>query len=222
MTAAERARVRDVIGQHGNCLALVSMDPHFNNISVGLYERGGVATVWTFSTRPGADRRVQQIVDQLVALGGMERIGDGEARARFPCGHLHERPLRFLMTAAVEKSPDSTPPGELSIRDSKTPLTIHLAGAVREGRYAYRVSATGEFTNPALRLRAVVAGFVRYGEMVKVDDETVAFPCGDRHDALAGLVLPYSRNISAVEESLEEDALRGQMTTSTLGFASGP
>ena len=45
----------------------------------------------------------------------------------------------------------------------------------------------------------VVAGFLRYGEMEKVGDVEVAFPCGERHDALMRLLMPYSRNISSVE-----------------------
>jgi hypothetical protein len=32
------------------------------------------------------------------------------------------------------------------------------------------------------------------------------------------VLLPYSRNISSVESMLEAEALRGQMTTGTLGF----
>ena len=56
--------------------------------------------------------------------------------------------------------------------------------------------------------------------MEKIDETTVSFNCGRRHDGLARLILPYSRNISAVEDALEADALRGQMTTSTLGFSS--
>ena len=43
-------------------------------------------------------------------------------------------------------------------------------------------------------------------------------PCGYRHDELALLVLPYARNVSQVEDMLASDALRGQMTTGTLGF----
>ena len=52
----------------------------------------------------------------------------------------------------------------------------------------------------------VVAGFMRYGEMEKVGDTEVAFSCGWQHDELMRLLLPYSRNISAVESML-----RGQM-----------
>ena len=32
-------------------------------------------------------------------------------------------------------------------------------------------------------------------------------------------MLPYSRNVYAVENMAEEEALRGQMTTGTLGFS---
>jgi hypothetical protein len=222
MTTAERPRVRDIVRQYGDCLELVPMDPHFHNISVGLYIRDDIATVWTFSTRPGADERVQQIAGRLVALGGMEATGDRPGQVRFPCGHLHQRALRFLLTAAVAKDPDSRPPEELSIRDSKSPLTVHLAGEDDGERYVYHVSVSGDFRRPEIRQRAVVAGFVRYGEMVKIADDAVAFPCGRRHDELAGLILPHSRNISAVEDALEAGALRGQMTTSTLGFSSSP
>ncbi len=33
------------------------------------------------------------------------------------------------------------------------------------------------------------------------------------------ILLPYSRNISAVEGMMEAEAMRGQMTTGTLGFS---
>ena len=55
--------------------------------------------------------------------------------------------------------------------------------------------------------------------MEKVEKNTVAFSCGSRHDELLRLLLPYSRNISAVETMLEESALRGQLTTGTAGFS---
>ena len=54
--------------------------------------------------------------------------------------------------------------------------------------------------------------------MEKISDTKVAFPCGQRHDELIRLLLPYSRNISSVESMMEAEALRGQMTTGTLGF----
>lgn len=219
MTTLEVLRPRDVIARYGNCVELVPMDPNFHDISVGLYERDGVATVWTFSRRPGVEDRMREIVERLILLGGMERAGEWN-RMRFPCRRIHTRPLKFLTVAAIERTAERDRPEELRIQDSKSALMIEMTGEQADGRYVYRVSATGEAKNPALRLKAIIAGFLRYGEMEKIDETTVSFNCGHRHDGLARLILPYSRNISAVEDALEADALRGQMTTSTLGFSS--
>ena len=216
---AERIRVSDVIERFGTCLDLVSMDPHFHSISVGLYVKDGTCTVWTFSDRDGVQERIRRIRDQLSALGGMVPVPETHDQARFDCGHLHVRPAKFLLAQAVGKDPDYAPPqGEMSIKDTKTKLMLHLAGEERDGGTIYQVSAKGDAPNVALRLRLVVAGFVRYGEMEKVGDTEVAFPCRRRHDELVRLILPYSRNVSGVESMMEAEAMRGQMTTGTLGF----
>ena len=215
--------VAAALERYGRCLELVPMDPNFGNISVGLYLKDGICTVWTFSRKPGVGARLAQIRDQLVALGGMEAVEDspdGVHQARFPCGQLHERPIKFLISQAVGKAPDFAPPqGEMAIRDSRSPLTIKVSGAAMGGKWVYEVSVEGDAPNPAVRLRMVVAGFLRYGEMEKISDTQVAFVCGARHDALMRLLLPYSRNISSVEGMMAAEALRGQMTTGTLGFS---
>ena len=64
----------------------------------------------------------------------------------------------------------------------------------------------------------VIKGFVKYGEFEHLGDTKVAFSCGQRHDGLLRVLLPYTRNISALEDEMESEAMRGQMTTSTLGF----
>ena len=215
----ERARVADVIERYGKCLELVPMDPHFHDISVGLYVKDGICTVWTFSQKQGVQVRTREIRDQLVALGALDPVDGTHDQVKFPCGYLHVRPVKFLLAQAVGKSPDYSPPrGEMSIKDTKTKLTLRINGREEEDRWVYQVSAEGEAPNVTLRLRMVVAGFVRYGEMEKVSDTEVAFPCGWRHDGLMRLLMPYSRNISAVESMMEAEALRGQMTTGTLGF----
>ena len=222
MTATKTTRpprVSDVIDRHGECLELVSMDPHFHQISVGLYVKDDICTVWTFSQKPGVRERVQQIRDQLIALGGMEAVEGAHDQVRPPCGYPHARPVKFLLAQAVGKDPDYSPPqGEMSIQDTKTKLMLSVSGEERDGRWIYQVSGEGEAPNIPARLRLVVAGFVRYGEMEKVSDTEVSFPCRQRHDRLIRLLMPYSRNISAVESMVEAEALRGQMTTGTLGF----
>ena len=218
--APRRLGAVEALERFGRCLELVPMDTNFQNISVGLYVKEGICTVWSFSGKPGTASRLERIRDQLVALGGMEPVAGSGNQARFGCGYLHERPVKFLMSQAVGKAPDFAPPqGEMSIKDSRSPLTIRVEGYQQGYRWVYRVSGEGDAPNPAMRLRMVVAGFLRYGEMDKVSDAEVAFPCGQRHDALMRLLLPYSRNISSVEGMMAAEALRGQMTTGTLGFS---
>ena len=212
-------RVSEVLERYGSCLELVSMDAHFHGISVGLFSKEGVFTVWSFSGKPGVQERVEAIRDQLVSLGGLSPVPGEHNQVVFACGFFHQRLIKFLLAQAVGKSPDYSPPeGEMSIRDTRTNLTITVAGEESEGRWLYRVSAEGDAPNVAARLRMIVAGCLRYGEMEKVGDTEVAFPCGQRHDELIRLLLPYSRNVSSVESMLEAEALRGQMTTGTLGF----
>jgi hypothetical protein len=210
-------RVAQVVAEYGWCLELVPMDPHFHGVSVGLYARDGIATVWTFSRREGVEDRIRRIRDQLVELGGMAPVKDSYDRVAFPCGYLHGRPLRFLLMQAVEKPPDySLPRGP--VKDTRSGLMLSVAGAESGGRWVYRVSAEGEAPNPTARVRAVASGFKRYGEAEVVGGSEVAFPCGSRHDRLAQLLLPYARNVSMVEDMLESSALRGQLTTGTAGF----
>ena len=51
------------------------------------------------------------------------------------------------------EGPDFAPPqGEMSIRDSRSPLTIKVVGSQRDDAYVYTVSVEGEAPNPAVRL----------------------------------------------------------------------
>jgi len=217
--AKSRPGATEIIEKYGRCLELVPMDSHFHNVSVSLFLKDGVCTVWSFSGKPGIESRLKQIRDQMVALGGMSPIEGSPNQIRFQCGDLHVRPVKFLLSQSVGKAVDYAPPEEMSIRDSKSAMTLRFSGQEKDGRWVYSVSGAGDAPNPAVRLRMVVAGFVRYGEMDKVSDTEVTFACGQRHDGLIKLLMPYSRNISSVEGMMEAEALRGQMTTGTLGFA---
>jgi hypothetical protein len=218
-TAIKTTHVADVISQYGECLELIPMDAHFFDISVGLYVKDGVATVWTFSGKPGVEKRIQTIRDQLVALGGLVPVPGTSSQVRFACGDFHRRPSKFLLMQAVDKDPSYAPPeGEMAIKDTRTRLTLHVDGRAADDRWIYTVSAEGQAPNVPARLAAIVGGFARYGEMEKVSDTEIAFSCGGRHDQLVRLLLPYARNMSAVEEMMQAAALRGQLTTGTAGF----
>ena len=218
MKTPDRTRASEVALQYGRCLELVSMDPNFHDISVSLYEKNGVVTVWTFSKIPGVRDRIRTIRDQLVSLGGLVPIGSTDDQAQLPCGELHARAVKFLMTKAVEK-PAGYALAEAGVKDLRSALILSVDAKNVCGRWLYKVVGEGDAGNRDARLRAVTAGFVRYGEMEKADENNLAFPCGYRHDELAWLVLPYARNVNQVEDTIAADALRGQMTTGTLGFS---
>ena len=212
--------VTEVIGQLGHCVELIPIDRQFQNISIGLYLKEGVYTVWTFSQNEEAQARIEAIAERMVALGGLSPVPGARTQLNFDCGELHEKPVKFLLAQAVGKSAEFAPGAEpLRIKDTKTNLWLSAGGREEQNRYVYRISGEGEAPNVAMRLRMVIAGFLKYGEMEKTGETEVAFSCGQRHDELLRLVLPYSRNISAVESMMEAEAERGQMTTSTLGFS---
>ena len=48
--------VKDIVKKLGRCLELVSMDPHFHDVTVGLYYRGNHVTSLVVQQGPG-DRR---------------------------------------------------------------------------------------------------------------------------------------------------------------------
>lgn len=217
MNKMKRGFVAEKIGNIGWCLELIPMDPNFHDITVGLYVKNNVYTLWTFSQKPGVANRIRQIRDQLNVLGGMEPLDCGENQSAYPCGQTHGRPTKFLAKQAVEKPVDfRLPTGP--VKDLRSPLLLSLDVTQVEGKWVYAVRFDGDAPNPGARVRAVTRGLEKYGDMIKNEIGLVGFNCGYRHDQLARLTLPYARNVSAVEDELESESMRGQMTTGTLGF----
>ena len=212
--------VSKVIARIGRCLELIPIDPHFKDISVGLYEKDNILTVWTYSQIENVDNRITEIANQLIKLGGVDLLEGSHNQVRFFCNAAHNRALRFLLALAVERPSDySHDEGPIQIKDSKSPVLLNAVAKKVDEKWIYEISAEGEEKYVRIRQRASVAGFVRYGEMIKVNEREVKFPCDERHDELVRIILPYSRNVSQVEDSLEADSMRGQMTTETLGFS---
>lgn len=216
----EQLTVREVIDRYGHCIDLVSMDPHFHDISVGLFLKNRRFTVWTYSNYPGVEERLEQIRDRMVAWGEMVPA-ESPIQADYRVGELMEKPLRFMFMDAVEKDPSIPPPTDERIagRDTKTLLTFVLTGAQEGGNYVYTVSAEGEAPRAEMRIRAVVGGYMRYASAQRIQPDKFMFPDGERHDGFARLLLSYARNVSGVENMLAADELQGQMTTQTLGFS---
>ena len=209
-----------MIDQYGTCIELVSIDPHFHDVTIGLYQKGNLLTIWTYSGKEGVRKRVETIRNQICALGGLVPVKGSRNQVSFPCGELHVKPLKFLLPQVVEKPPDfAHPKGEMRLKDTRTPLTLVVTPRQVHGRWVHEISADRDAPKANLRLRAIIAGFRKYGEMEGVGDLGVSFACGYRHDALARLIFPFSRNVSAVEDMLESSAMRGQLTTGTAGFS---
>lgn len=221
-TTLEKLHAKEVVRRFGRCLELVGIDPHFHDVSIGLYLKSGVFTIWTFSRRPGIEKRIEQVRDLICSFGDMEAVPGTINQTRYTCGSTHEPAMRFLMMECVEKKPDrDLGAGDISMADTKTRMHLAVEQYEDAGRAVYRVTATGEGSDDSnMRLRAVVGGFMRYGGAQRISPHVFSFPCGARHDPLARLLLPYARNVSSIEDVLEADSLRGQMTTQTLGFSS--
>ena len=140
-TVMRRGRVAEKLAEIGTCLELVPMDTHFGNVSVGLYYKDGYCTVWSFSQAEGIEDRLREIRDQMVRLGGAQAVEGTDNRFIFPCGILHMRPVKFLLSQAVTKAADfAHPEGPMSIRDSKSALTL---GCVGGGTRRRRVRVPG-------------------------------------------------------------------------------
>lgn len=217
---AQRPSVKDTIKRLGKCIELISMDPHFHDITVGLFVNNRTLTIWSFSTIPGTDERIRKIRDRIVALGDLESVSGTTNQALVPSGDILIQPMKFMFREAVEKDPDVLPSGPIEAPDNKSTLIFTVEGGQQDDAYVYTVTARGEAARPESRIKATVGGFMRYGGCERVTPETFRFPDGQQHDGFVRLLLPYARNVSAVERMLEAEEMEGQMTTQTLGFAS--
>lgn len=191
----------------GRRVELLSMDPHFHDITVALYWRPGSRSylVYSFSNLSGADERVAGIAAAMRALGGME-AGDEPGAMRFACGESHTLAARRLFTEACKIAPGAAAgPRPMQVRDKKSGQTIRAASL---GGGRYRVSSDGA---DGRRVLAVARGLARLAEMRTVEDagEEVEFACGRAHDPLIGLLMVRALNLRAVMREIEMQAARG-------------
>ena len=220
---SESANIKSVIQvmhEYGKCISLIPMDPHFEDMSVALYLKHQTFTVWTFYRAQGYQQRLSQIAEQLVSLAGMESIKDSHNQLTFPDDIIPITPLKFAFRLAVEKPHGfSLNKGRMDVRDTKSPLTIIATPEKIANGWKYTITSEGEYKNTPMRIRAVVRGLAKFGSLEEVDGISACFPSRKRHDKLVRVILPYAKNISAVEDQIEADNIRGQLTTQTLGFS---
>jgi len=205
----------------GRRIELIPMDPHFHDITIGLYRQqiADAATgmtfpaflVHTYSQITGATDRIQEVVQAMQILGGMQKTEDG--LLYFPCKDAHEFACRRVFLEACKLASDTrAEPRPLNILDRKSKLTITV-DSIGDG--TYQVRANGEGRGAARRISAIAGGLMKLGEMESVatdNKDTVRFACGHSHDALVGLLLIRAPNVRITLREEEMSASRGVLS----------
>ena len=202
----------------GRRIELVPMDPHFNDITIGLYRQNTnhgnntpVFLVHTYSHISGAADRIETVVKAMQVLGGMLKNDDG--LLHFPCNSAHEAACRRVFLEACKLAPDTpAEPRPLNTLDKKSKLTITVDST---GKGVYRVTAEGEGRSAARRIFAIAGGLAKLGEMETVETDnrdTVTFACEQSHDALVGLLLTRAPNVRIVLRQEEMGSARGVLS----------
>jgi len=195
----------------GKRIELVSMDPHFHDISIGLYRqeqnKRPVFLVHSYSQKEGTWARIEFLTTAMKTLGGLESGDDG--MLHFPCGHEHEQAIKRIFLDSCKLEPATAPlPQPLQIRDRKSGCEI-AAASLGGGMYQIK-SASPEF-DCERRVVAIARGLLKLGQMEEVagSNDQVAFACGQSHDALIGLLLVRAPNVRAAMREAEQMASRG-------------
>lgn len=193
----------------GRRIELVPMDPHFHNISIGLYrqqkEDGPAYLVHTYSGIEGTDGRMTFIVNAMCILGGMETRSDGFLQ--FPCRNEHGLAVKRVFLEACKLAlGDTLEPRPLHILDKKSGLDIRV---ISQGDGVYQVTADGESKDKDRRISFIAGGLVKLAHLEDQSVDTVAFNCAYAHDAMLGLLLVRAPNVRAIIREQEQTASRG-------------
>ena len=211
--------VKQKISELGNCIELVSMDPHFHNISVGLFRKGNLLTIFSFSNKESIKKRIKVIRDRCCLLGDLSPVENTNNQMLLDADINLDTPIKFMFTEAVEKDKKISPNTPIQSPDTKTNLKFRIVSDTSNNITNYTVSAEGQNERSEMRIRAVVGGFIKYGGCERVDFNKFKFSDGKKYNKFVKLLLPYARNVSAVENMLSESDSVGQMNTQTLGFS---
>ena len=135
-------------------IELVSMYPHFHDISISLYERQGndgsyEFQVHSYAGRDGVDRCLQHVAAAMAMLGGMSPVVGDNTCVRFTCGRQHRKACRRIFLEACKVALGTeTEVRMMSVFDKKTERTISVEGM---GHGAYQIDADGEEEGRARR-----------------------------------------------------------------------
>jgi hypothetical protein len=193
----------------GRRIELVSMDPHYEEISIGLYREEGAEgpeyRVHTYSSKAGAQERIENLKRAMEALGGLEQTPAGSLR--FPCGAAHELGVRRIFLEACKWNPSGDAVARpLTQLDKKTGRTVTVSGT---GGGSYEVTADGEEEGRERRIALIAGGLAKLGALELRAPDGVSFRCGVGHDALLALLLVRAPNVRAVLREQQAALSRG-------------
>jgi len=199
----------------GKRIELVPMYAHFHEITIALYqqhrEAGPAFLVHTYSQKDGVREKVESIAGTMQVLGGMSRGSDD--CLRFPCGDGHELACRRTFLEACKHDPAQGAASlELSTLDKRSGRQISV-NSLYQGQY--QVAADGDEEGKSRRVDVIVNGLKKLGDMRGIEGhpDQVAFPCGQSHDELVGLLLVRAPNVRAIVREEESMAARGVLSS---------
>lgn len=201
----------------GRRIELVPMDPHCQDITIGLYcqeqTEGTAFLVHTYSRLDAARDRINFVIDAMCALGGMKLTSDG--MLHFPCWQVHEMACKRIFLESC-KLPSSTlvEPRRTNILDKKTGLKITVLSDA-DGIYQVRAEGEGEVKDKEKRASFIAGGLMKLGQMLEIKDtlDKIVFPCRDNHDEMLGLLLIRAPNVRAVLREQDMAASRGVLAS---------
>ena len=199
----------------GERMELVSMDPHFHDISISLYRSSGEDgasgfLAHSYSAKEGAEERLGFVMQAMAVMGGMGPAPGQPDRLAFACGAAHKAAVKRLFLEACKRATGAEVAAQpMRVYDKKNDLTID-ATAVGGGRY--RIAAIdGEGNDKAAqRVDGVTRGLIKLAELEPgAQAGEVRFPCGFSHDELVGLLIGRALNVRAAMREAEAAAARG-------------
>ena len=199
----------------GRRIELFSMDPHCQNISLGLYYREVGSTqqvmVHTYGCVAGATERVEFITRAIAVMVGLESVPSAPGWLRFPCQSFHQRALKRAFLDLCKLEPN-TPlePKPLTAPDKKAGCDLTIVGL---GRGVYQMESEQQTEAAQKRAAALAAGFIRLCEMDAVQGKSnqASFRCKAGHDGLMGLLMFRAQNLRAAMREDDMTAARGIM-----------
>lgn len=190
---------------------LVSLDPYFENISIGLYRQdrtdGVDYLVKTYSARPGAAERISVIRKTMSTLGDLETNRDG--LLCFSCGEPHEKAMRRIFIDACKLAPGNAAyVRSLTIYDKKSDAEITAESL---GGGSYKIVSNADPETGGRRVFVIARGLLKLTDMTQDEqsDQKLSFLCGHAHDALVGALMVRAQNVRAAMREAEELMSRG-------------